>query len=103
MITTDPSDDFFNGFRGHGNTKDTYREFCANILQGIFDQVPSLEVIELDAYNAVEKHAPLVQGLMAKAREGGKRIEWGPERGWRPEAKIRGSTEIEDAMAAMGI
>lgn len=103
FVEIDPSGDFFDGFRGHGNTKDTYKVFCANILRGIFEQVPSIEIVEFDAFPAVSQDTSLVRTLMAEASEAGKRITWGPLRGWREESDIGGLIGLENAMAAMGI
>lgn len=103
FIECDPSSEIFNGFRGEGNTKETYKNFCVGILEGIFAQVPSLETVEIDAWKAVERDAPLVRGLMVASNEAGKRIVWGPDRGWRDEIDIIGLTGLEGAMAAMGI
>lgn len=106
FIEVDPSSDIFNGFRGHGNTKETYKDFCVDILKGIFAQVPSLETVEIDAYEAVERDAPLVRGLTTAVIDAGKRIAWGPKRGWRTEVDTVGLLSLaglENAMAAMGI
>lgn len=103
FVEIDPSGDIFNGFRGHGNTRDTYKIFCVNILRGIFAQVPSIEIIEFDAFPAISKDTPLVKGLMTEASEAGKRITWGPMRGWRQESDTGGLIGLENAMAAMGL
>jgi len=103
FIECDPSSEVFEGFRGHGNTKDTYKIFCLGILQGIFAQVPSLETVELDGFEAVERDAPLVRGLVNAITTAGKRIAWGPKRGWRTETGGFGLVAIENAMASMVI
>ena len=103
IIQVDPSGEVFDGFRGHGNDEHTYKKFCVDILRGIFAQVPSLQAVELDGFPAVYKTDPLVQGLTSEINLAGKKIAWGPMRGWREEADKGGLIGIEDAMAAMGI
>lgn len=104
IIQVDPSGDIFNGFRGHGNDKDTYKIFCVNILEGIFAQVPSLEVVELDGYPGLTTDTPLVRGLTTSIRSAGKRVAYGPMRGWGTESdQGKMIIGLENALAAMSI
>lgn len=105
LITCDPSDEVFNGFRGKGNDKDSYKIFCVGILRGVFDQVPTLETVELDGYPAVSKDAPLVRGLVAEIRQAKKRLAWGPMRGWKEEVENekRELAVLEQAMSVLGL
>ncbi|GAB7355702.1 hypothetical protein MBLNU459_g6403t1 [Dothideomycetes sp. NU459] len=105
LVACDPSDEFFDGFRGKGNDKDTYKNFCVRILQGMFAQVPTLETVELDGYPGVSKDAPLVRGLVAEIARAKKRIAWGPMRGWEADegAERRGSLTLDQALAILHI
>jgi len=101
FIECDPSDDIFHGFRGRGNSKDSYKIFCIGLLQGIIDQVPSLKTIELDAYPSVGKSAPMVLAIVAKATETSKTIVWGPLRGWEDDEDYGGHIGLEKQLAAL--
>jgi hypothetical protein len=103
FIEMDPSDTIFAGFRGKGATEDTYKFFCMDLLRGILEQVPSLETVEIDAYPSVKREAPLVMSLRRKVEEGGKRLVWGPLRGWEKEGDEPGLIGLEKALAGMGI
>lgn len=103
FIECDPSDNVFAGFRGKGATEDTYRWFCLDLLRGIIEQVPSLETVEIDAFPGVKKDAPLVLTIKRAAEDSGKRLTWGPLRGWEKGADEPGLIGLEKAMAGMGL
>jgi len=103
FVELDPSDAVFQGFRGYGATEDTYRWFCVNLLHGIFEQVPSLESVEIDAWPAVKKDKPLVMGLRREIKEAGLRLLWGPLRGWEKDGDEPGEIGLEKAMAGLGL
>ena len=65
--------------------------------------MPSLETVEIDAYPAVKKEAPLVMALREKTEEAGKRVVWGPLRGWEKEGDEPGLIGLEMALAGLGI
>lgn len=67
------------------------------------EQVPSLETVEFDAYPSVKKDAPLVLALRRRVEEGGKKVVWGPLRGWEKECDEPGLIGLEKALAGMGI
>jgi len=103
FVECDPSDNVFAGFRGKNASEDTYKYFCLNLLQGIIEQVPSLETVEVDAFPGVKKDAALVTALKRKTEEAGKRLAWGPLRGWEKEGDEPGLIGLEKAMAGMGL
>lgn len=103
FIECDPNDLFLAPFRGKGTTEDTYRFFCVELLRGILEQVPSLETVEIDANPSVKKEAPLVMSLRRKVEEGGKKLVWGPLRGWEKETDEPGLIGLEKALAGMMI
>lgn len=103
FIEIDPSDTIFAGFRGVGSTEDTYKYFCIDLFVAILGYVPTLETIEIDAYPGVKKEAPLVNALKRRVEEHGKRLVWGPLRGWEKEGDEPGLIGLEKALAGMGI
>lgn len=103
FIELDPSVDVFNGFRGKNSTKETYKWFCVDLLTGIFDQVPSLEKIEIDAFPAVKKDSMLVIAVCELVKERKKKLIWGPLRGWEKEDDEPGLIGLEGAMASMSL
>ena len=44
FVECDPSEEVFQGFRGKNATEETYKWFCVELLQGLFERVPSLEL-----------------------------------------------------------
>lgn len=102
FVECDPSDDVFNGFRGRGSTAETYNIFCVNLLTGIFEQVPSLETVEIDAY--VKKDAPLLKALQWRVEQGGKTLVWGPLlKAWEKDGNEPALIGLEQAMAGLGL
>jgi hypothetical protein len=100
FVQCDPSDSHFNGFRGKNANEDTYKWFCIDLLRGILQQVPRLKVVEIDAYPGIKQSAPLITGLREVVQETGKRLVWGPLRGWEDE---NGMNDLQRAMASMGL
>lgn len=103
FIEIDPSDTIFAGFRGRNATEETYKHFCVALLLGIMAQAPSLEIVEIDAYPGVKKDAPMVMALKRRVEEHGKKLIWGPLRGWEKEEDEPGLIGLEKALASMGI
>lgn len=100
VVQIDPSDDIFHGFRGKDNSKERYSLFCVALLKGIFDQVPSLKTVELDAWTGVDKGSPLVFSLATEILKAGKNLVWGPLRGWNDKEDC-GQLGLESALAGM--
>ncbi|PSK60364.1 Pyroglutamyl-peptidase 1 [Elsinoe australis] len=100
FVEVDPSGDIFNGFRGRGNARDTYKIFSVALLQEILEQTPSTRVIELDAYPSVSKSSPLVVALVDVIKKTNKKIVWGPLRGW-DEAEDCGQIGLENTLACL--
>ncbi|CAI4218891.1 unnamed protein product [Parascedosporium putredinis] len=55
FVECDPSDTIFNGFR---RADGFYEDFSRNLLQDILKELPSLEVLEFDAWESVKNRAP---------------------------------------------
>jgi hypothetical protein len=85
FIECDPSDGIFAGFR---QSDGFYEGFCQDLLRGILEQVESVEVVEFDAWESVQRDGDMVVGMRSIAVLEGKNISWGPERGWRVWADV---------------
>lgn len=103
FVTCDPSQDFYDGFRGHGNGKYTYQNFCVTLLREIFAQVPSIEVVELDGWPGVAKGTPFVMALLSEVNTFGKKLAWGPVGGWGKEPDSGGLLGLESVFADMAM
>lgn len=103
FVECDPSEQVFAGFRGRNATEDTYKDFCLDLLAGIYDRVPSLAVVELDAYPAVKKNSPMIMALQRQVRQYGKVLHWGPLRGWTKGIDEPGLIGLEQFMTNMDI
>lgn len=79
FVECDPSDAIFNGYRKH---EGFYEKFSADLLDGILEAVPSIKVVEFDAYNSVKQTGDMMSGLGSVVRRYDKVVSWGPERGW---------------------
>lgn len=79
FVECDPSDAIFNGYRKH---EGFYEKFSAELLDGILKAVPSIEVVEFDAYSSVKRTGDMMQGLGDVVGRYDKVVAWGPERGW---------------------
>lgn len=101
LVECDPSDSFFNGFRGSGATEETYKWFCVDLLAGILEQVPSLETVEIDAW--VKKEVPIVTALKCMVEENGKRLLWGPCLKQREIEDGLRLLSLESALSAMSL
>ena len=82
FVECDPSDDFFRGFR---RSEGFYERFCADLLDGVLKEVPSIRVVEFDAYSSVRRTGDMMARLGEVVAKHGKAIAWGPERGWDKE------------------
>lgn len=100
FVQCDPSDSFFAGFRGQNANEDTYKWFCVELLRSILEQVPRLRTIEIDAFPGIKRNAPLITALKETIEAAGKKLIWGPLRGWEKEDELGG---LSQAMADIRI
>jgi hypothetical protein len=100
FVQCDPSDAHFNGFRGKNADEDTYKWFCIDLLRGILQQVPRLQVVEIDAWPGIKQRGPLISAIQEIIQAAGKKLVWGPLRGWEHED---GLNDLQKAMAGMGL
>ncbi|KAE9368594.1 hypothetical protein N431DRAFT_428373 [Stipitochalara longipes BDJ] len=85
FVEFDPSDAIFKGFR---KSDGFYEEFSASLLDEIMKRVPSIKVVEFDAYTSIKRSGGMMLGLeRVAAKYEGKVIGWGPERGWEREVE----------------
>ncbi|OQO15045.1 hypothetical protein B0A48_00427 [Cryoendolithus antarcticus] len=78
FVEVDPSEPHFEGFRGKNSTKDTYKWFCVDLLNGILQQVPSLHTVEVDIVEGMKGDAPVAVALCRAATNAGKVLAKGP-------------------------
>lgn len=79
----DTSDAMYNGYR---RSEGFYERFCADLLEAVLKEVPSIQVVEFDAYSPVKRDGPMISGLGDVVATYGKVVGWGPERGWDKES-----------------
>ncbi len=79
FVECDPSDVLFQGFR---KSEGFYEKFSADLLDGILKRVPSITVVEFDAYSSVMRNGDMMSGLGEAVSKYKKVVAWGPERGW---------------------
>ncbi|KAI9369127.1 hypothetical protein BJX61DRAFT_175874 [Aspergillus egyptiacus] len=79
FVEVDPSHPVFEGWR---ISKNFYSDFAGRLLREILERLPSLLHVEFDGNPSVEKNGALMKRLVHEARTAGKKIVWGPQRGW---------------------
>jgi hypothetical protein len=83
FVEIDPSDTIFDGYR---KREGFYEGFSANLLEEVMKRIPSIEVVEFDAYTSVKRNGDMMSGLSeVVAKHEGKMVQWGPKRGWELE------------------
>ncbi|CZR55368.1 uncharacterized protein PAC_05255 [Phialocephala subalpina] len=83
FVECDPSDGFFAGFR---KSEGFYEKFSADLLDGVLKEVPTIEVVEFDAWSFVNRTGDMMSGLGKVVVKYDKVVSWGPERGWAKES-----------------
>jgi len=83
FVECDPSDIIFKGFRaGDG----FYEKFSQGLLEGVLKEIPSIQVVEFDAWSSVKRTGDMIAGLGEVVAKFDKVIGWGPSRGWEEES-----------------
>jgi len=101
FIECDPSDSVFTGFR----QSDTfYEDFSSNLLTEVLAQMPWVDRVYFDAWSSVKKKGGMMRRLVGTSMELGKKVCWGPERGWtdRDEVEIMGTLPGTD-LSTIGV
>ncbi|EKD18160.1 hypothetical protein MBM_03932 [Drepanopeziza brunnea f. sp. 'multigermtubi' MB_m1] len=83
FVECDPSDAIFAGFR---KSEGFYERFCKNLLEAVLRDVPSIQVVEFDAYSSVSRTGDMMSGLGEVVARNEKVVAWGAERGWDKES-----------------
>ena len=79
FVECDPSDGIFKGFRREDGF---YEGFSRNLLEKVLTELPSLDRVYFDAWTSVKKSGAMMRGLLETAVSQGRKICFGPERGW---------------------
>lgn len=83
FVECDPSDGVFAGWRKDDGF---YEKFCAGLLDAVLKDVPTIKVVEFDAWNSVNRTGDMMSGLGEVVGRYDKVVAWGPERGWDKES-----------------
>lgn len=83
FVEIDPSDGVFAGFR---KAEGFYEKFSAELLDSVLQKIPTIKVIEFDAYSSVKRTGDMMSGLGKVVGRYDKVVAWGPERGWDQES-----------------
>jgi len=83
FVECDPSDAIFKGFRASDGF---YERFSQNLLEGVLKEVPTIKVVEFDAWSSVKRNGDMIAGLGEVVAKYDKVVGWGPERGWEQES-----------------
>jgi len=83
FVECDPSDAIFKGFR---KCDGFYEGFSANLLHETLKRIPSIKVVEFDAYSSVKRTGDMISRLGEVVAQHDKIVAWGPERGWDQES-----------------
>ncbi|KAK0391785.1 hypothetical protein NLU13_1284 [Sarocladium strictum] len=79
FVECDPSDKIFKGWvRSEG----FYETFTRDLLAEVISKLPSLRVVQFDAWSSVKKRGAMISGLMDVVTKSELAVTWGPERGW---------------------
>ncbi|KAK1827440.1 hypothetical protein QBC39DRAFT_176614 [Podospora conica] len=97
FVECDPSDNIFNGFRVSDGF---YEEFSASLLYNTLNDMTFLDRVHFDAWTSVKKTGVMMRRLMEAATAQGRRICWGPERGWTDHDE---APEISHAALSLGL
>lgn len=83
FVEIDTSDAMYDGHRRY---KGFYEDFSADLLEAVLKEVPSVKVVELDAWKHIKKNGPMVSGLVEIVARYDKVVGWGPESRWDQES-----------------
>ncbi|PBP22984.1 hypothetical protein BUE80_DR006112 [Diplocarpon rosae] len=83
FVECDPSDAIFAGFR---KSEGFYERFSAGLLEAVLQEIPSIQVVEFDAYTSVSRTGAMMSGLREVVARYDKIVAWGAERGWDTES-----------------
>ncbi|KAJ9155823.1 3 exoribonuclease family protein [Coniochaeta hoffmannii] len=79
FVECDPSDGVFKGFR---RADGFYEMFSRNLLEKVLAELPQVDRVFFDAWSSVKKSGSMMRTLFDTAVSQGRKICYGPERGW---------------------
>jgi len=79
FVECDPSDGVFNGFR---RADGFYEAFSSKLLENVLLELPHLDRVFFDAWTSVKKSGAIMRSLFETTASQGRKIGFGPERGW---------------------
>jgi hypothetical protein len=78
FVECDPSDAVFKGFR---KSDGFYERFSQNLLEGVLGEVPSIKVVEFDAWSGAKRTGSMIAKLGEVASRFEKIIAYEPDKG----------------------
>lgn len=99
FVECDPSDGFFKGFR---RADGFYEGFSRNLLEKVLEEMPALDRVYFDAWTGVKQCGAMMKGLLEVTLSRGRKICWGPERGWTDVIDEKEGGDSETALSLAG-
>lgn len=99
FVEIDPSDGVFKGFR---RADGFYEGFSRNLLEKVLAELPGLDRVYFDAWTSVKKSGPLMRTLLEATASHGRKICFGPERGWTEQDEEENTIQMQTASALVG-
>ena len=75
-MEVDPSDACFKGFR---RSDGFYERFSQDLLTDVLKEIPSIKVVEFDAWSSVKRTGGMIRGLGEVVSRFEKIFDWGPK------------------------
>ncbi|KAH8905667.1 hypothetical protein BR93DRAFT_928254 [Coniochaeta sp. PMI_546] len=96
FVECDPSDGVFNGFR---RADGFYEAFSRNLLEKVLAGLPNLDRVFFDAWTSVKKSGAMMRSLLEITASQGRKICFGPERGWTELDEEDDATQMKTTFA----
>ncbi|KAK0719148.1 hypothetical protein B0H67DRAFT_483247 [Lasiosphaeris hirsuta] len=97
FVECDPSDNIFKGFR---RSDGFYEGFSQDLLRKVLHAMPHLERVYFDGWPGVKKSGAMVRGLVEVVATEGRKVCWGPERGWTDQDEVETADPMHVTEAA---
>ena len=72
----------------------SYTDFSRELVIGILTAAPTISEVWFDGFPSVAKEGPLITALLGEAKRFGKRITFGPLRGW-DKVKVESPVDVD--------
>lgn len=99
FVECDPSDGVFNGFR---RADGFYEAFSRNLLEKVLAELPSIDRVFFDAWTSVKKSGSMMRTLFETTASQGRKICFGPERGWTQQDDEEDAVQMKTTSALVG-